>query len=267
MLNKWKLGKKIFLLPIIGLIVAITVGVFAGSTGTGSISPTVGGASGGGIADVTFLTSGLPSWNPITGEAGSITSGDLYDVDTTGTDPHQGDLYLTLYTTNVNKLAETYNYLNQQVSVEMLSTQVTNEAVGTGNGTQTVFNLANAPVAPTTLVVRVDGVTKGEGTDYTVNYKTGVITFTAAPGNTFGITADYWYNDPASGTAYKPASTASGKKIDTTLLTLNNGSVSFIITGDTAGAKYRVVVDDGAWGCKSTSGILGPSYFLDVTQA
>lgn len=262
-----KFSKKIFLLPIVGLIIAITVGVFAGSTGTGSISPTVGGASGGGIANVTFASSGNPSWNPITGEVGAVTSGDLYNIDTTGTNPHQGDVFLTLYINNGDELAATYNYLNQQINVKMLSSQVTGEAVGTGNGTQTVFTLANAPVAPTTLVVKVAAVTKTEGTDYTVNYKTGSITFTSAPANSAAITADYWFNNPASGTAYKPAPTAAGKKIETTLLTLTNGKVMFIIAGDTAGAKYRVNVDDGGWSCKTTSGTLGPSYFLDVTQA
>ncbi|RLC34902.1 hypothetical protein DRH14_02000 [Candidatus Shapirobacteria bacterium] len=39
----------------------------------------------------------------------------------------------------------------------------------------------------TTMLVKVNGVTKTEGVDYTVNYSTGVITFAVAPPNTHTV--------------------------------------------------------------------------------
>jgi flagellin FlaB len=78
-------------------------------------------------------------------------------------------------------------------------TSVTGEAVGTGDGTTTQFTLANSPVVEGTLTVYVNAVAQTEGTDYTVNYATGVITFTTAPAAGDAITADYTY-DTAVGT-------------------------------------------------------------------
>lgn len=258
---------KVLLALLVSLALFFTIGVFAATTGTGSVTPTSGGVSAGGIADVSFASSGdQPSWTPITGVSGSVTSGDLYLMDTTGTTPYTGNVLLTLYLNNGDELASSYTYFTSQVNVKMLSSEATGEAVGTGNGSDTVFLLDNAPVAPTTLVVKVDSVTQTETTDYTVNYKTGTITFTSAPGNTLAITAGYWYNDPTSGTTYKQTPTASGLDIEDTFLTLANGSVSFVVVGDSGGAKYKVTVDDGSFYCISTSGTLGPTYFLAVGQ-
>lgn len=72
------------------------------------------------------------------------------------------------------------------------TTNVVGEAVGTGNGVQTVFNLANPNVFVATAVVRVNGVVKTQGVDYTLTTG-GVITFTVAPPNTQPVTADYTY--------------------------------------------------------------------------
>jgi len=109
-----------------------------------------------------------------------------------------------------------------------VSTNVTNEAVGTGDGATTVFNLAhgsNAVAGEAILdltrglitddhlmappggavggyvpVVTVDGVTQvmrepyeATGGDYTLNFDTGVITFYVAPADTLVITATYYY--------------------------------------------------------------------------
>jgi len=70
---------------------------------------------------------------------------------------------------------------------------VTGEAVGTGDGSTTEFLLDFYPVKSGSLTVYVDGVAKTEGTDYTVDYNTGKITFTTAPAAGASITADYIY--------------------------------------------------------------------------
>jgi hypothetical protein len=70
---------------------------------------------------------------------------------------------------------------------------VTGEAVGTGNGTNKTFTVINKPIVPDSQVVKVAGVTKTEGTDYTFDDTTGTITFTTAPANGAAVTADYKY--------------------------------------------------------------------------
>lgn len=68
---------------------------------------------------------------------------------------------------------------------------VTNEDVGTGDGTTTTFTLANTPVLEDSETIYIDGVVQNRGTDYTIDYDTGVVTFTTAPANGSTITADY----------------------------------------------------------------------------
>ena len=66
---------------------------------------------------------------------------------------------------------------------------VTGEAVGTGTaGGQTVFTLLNAPVIYGSEIVYLNGV---QTTLYTINYTTGVITFSPAPGAGVAVTCDY----------------------------------------------------------------------------
>lgn len=74
--------------------------------------------------------------------------------------------------------------------------------IGTGDTATTAFQLSKTyssggvtrsrtiekPVDGT-VVVAVDGVTQTEGTDYSVNYTTGVVTFTSAPGMGLDVTA------------------------------------------------------------------------------
>lgn len=63
------------------------------------------------------------------------------------------------------------------------------EAVGTGDGDETIFTLAYHPSSGQT--VYVDGVSKTETTHYTMDDATGVITFLAAPADGAEITASY----------------------------------------------------------------------------
>lgn len=63
------------------------------------------------------------------------------------------------------------------------------EAVGTGDGVETIFTLAYHPVTASSYTVYVDGVAQTVTTDYTIVESTGVITFVNAP--TGEITASY----------------------------------------------------------------------------
>ncbi len=76
------------------------------------------------------------------------------------------------------------------------STVVTGEAVGTGDGTTTKFYLSNTPVKEESEKIYVDGVLMTRGTDYTIDYETGEITFATAPAAGSSITADYIYYVP-----------------------------------------------------------------------
>ena len=64
---------------------------------------------------------------------------------------------------------------------------ITNEAMGSGDGSQTTFNLQHTPISGS-LVVNVDG---SQTSDYTLDGL--AVQFTSAPGSGFIITADYRY--------------------------------------------------------------------------
>lgn len=61
--------------------------------------------------------------------------------------------------------------------------EVTDYNFGTGDGTTKIFDTTKTDIVPGSEVVEIDGVAKKRGVDYTINYKTGVITFTTAPAN------------------------------------------------------------------------------------
>jgi hypothetical protein len=76
-----------------------------------------------------------------------------------------------------------------------LGEDITAEDVGTGDGIETVFEL-DYQAMDYKETIKVDGVAKTRGTDYTVDYTGGTggvtkITFNTAPGDTLAITADY----------------------------------------------------------------------------
>ncbi len=66
------------------------------------------------------------------------------------------------------------------------------EAVGTGDDSETVFNLEHYPVVDDSETIYLDGTAT---TDYTLDDDTGEIAFNAAPGENVAITADYTYED------------------------------------------------------------------------
>jgi flagellin-like protein len=72
-------------------------------------------------------------------------------------------------------------------------TATTSQAIGTGDGSTTTFSMANTPIIPGSQTIKVAGTTQTQGTAYSVNFDTGLITFTSAPANAAAITADYTY--------------------------------------------------------------------------
>jgi hypothetical protein len=75
----------------------------------------------------------------------------------------------------------------------------TDEAVGTGDGSDTTFYLDMKYIDSSTLVVKVNGSTQtGGGTHYTFsgNNTAPLLTFVSAPGNGLAVTATYDYYYP-----------------------------------------------------------------------
>jgi len=72
------------------------------------------------------------------------------------------------------------------------ATQVTDEAVGTGDSSTRAWYLAHGYVQRGSYTIKVDGAAKVEGDDYAIDLNTGLIVFVAAPG-VVDITATYKY--------------------------------------------------------------------------
>ena len=121
-------------------------------------------------------------------------------------------------------------------------TTVTGEAVGTGNGVNTSFSLANSPILTNSETVYVAAVAKTRDTDYTINFGTAAITFTAAPANGAAVTADYKHGNEAVGTG-------NGTTTSFTLASkpVMSGSVTLYEDGvvKTFGADYDVTYGTG----------------------
>lgn len=65
----------------------------------------------------------------------------------------------------------------------------TGDAIGTGDGLQTNFTVRHYPTKTGTVVVYLDGAPQGSG--WSIDHATGVITFTSPPGSAVVVTADY----------------------------------------------------------------------------
>jgi len=86
----------------------------------------------------------------------------------------------------------------------------TDQVIGAGDGTETDFQLVKVygadfapwtreikkPVAGT-IKIALDGAAQVEGSDYTLDATTGVVSFTSAPGNGVEITAGFEFDVPA----------------------------------------------------------------------
>lgn len=87
--------------------------------------------------------------------------------------------------------------------------QIVSGSIGTGDGVTTVFDIVKVyttgaytytrrilKIVASTVSVRVNSVLKTEGVDYTVDYNTGEVTFTAAPTSTHPITITCEFDVP-----------------------------------------------------------------------
>ncbi len=86
------------------------------------------------------------------------------------------------------------DWTDYKTSADASAVSATDQQIGVGDGTQAAFQLATvytfdvhsyshpimAPKSGTVLVA-LDGVAQVEGTDFTVNYDTGMVTFTTPP--------------------------------------------------------------------------------------
>lgn len=87
---------------------------------------------------------------------------------------------------------------------------VTNELFGTGDGADTTFQLVKLYTSGSdtytktiwlprisTVIVTKAGVTQIEGTDYTIDYLTGIVTFTVAPASSAALRWTGEFDKPA----------------------------------------------------------------------
>jgi len=65
------------------------------------------------------------------------------------------------------------------------------EEVGTGDDNQTEFELQWGDIVEGSETIYVNEVAQVKDTDYTINYETGIVTFSTAPGDGLSVTADY----------------------------------------------------------------------------
>lgn len=63
----------------------------------------------------------------------------------------------------------------------------------TGDAATTQFKVSDAPVLEGSYTVKVGGVTKDEGADFSVDRELGLFTFVTAPGNAVAVTIDFKY--------------------------------------------------------------------------
>lgn len=86
--------------------------------------------------------------------------------------------------------------------------ETTGEAIGSGDGSETEFQIivtydGDDPLVRNirhpkngTVTIYENGVAQTETTDYTIDYDTGIITFTTAPSNGVAVTADFEFYVP-----------------------------------------------------------------------
>jgi uncharacterized protein (TIGR02217 family) len=100
------------------------------------------------------------------------------------------------------------------------------ETIGTGDGSTTEFQITKTytsgalsfvrnifKIVASTVTVTVNSVEVTEGVDYTVNYNTGVITFSVAPTNTHAIAVTCEFDVPVRLDSEQMESTHSGYNV------------------------------------------------------
>lgn len=197
-------------------------------------------------------TEKTPVWTTGTGPPRCICTVPTY---TTAT--HAGKIYefgaRTAYNISVSPYTARAEIIRAVLPIPAVleSVEVTNEAVGTGDGSNPTFTLDWQPIIADSQVVSVDGTPQTEGVDYTIVDATGVITFEAGhiPGVGALVTAVYDVEfipkdstrtiDISFAVVFGPGLTASGITPDTGV---NTGSVNITDLAGTGFADPAIVV-------------------------
>ena len=134
----------------------------------------------------------------------------------------------TVYVAGVAKTRDTDYTINAQTgAISFTAAPATSSAVtadykhghdfvAAAATTTVAFTLNNTPIIPGSgLTVYADGVSKTLGSDYSVNYDTGVVTFNSAPGSGVRVDATYTYY-VVDGIVLTLANAAGGQPVDLT---------------------------------------------------
>jgi len=184
------------------------------------------------VTEATGYTSSNsnPSWTPVNNSGSTIAPGGLYTVDLTG---DRGNVMLSLYLTNPDKLQSAYSYFFQHVNVYALC--------GAGDAaTTTACHRGSVPFA-------ADGAINSGG---------------AAPESTSTTaTVGTWIQ---AANAFGRDQSSNGIDSSPSYLSLSSGTFNVVLKG---GFVYNIVVDGGSTYTIDSSGTLSPSYFVQLTPA
>jgi hypothetical protein len=124
--------KKVIFAVALVLLFASTAITFAVTSATTTATITAAGIGGdassvktladvGGNIKLKYSTGDdapythvAPKWTPVVEEAGAVTPGDIYYIDTSD---YLGDVLVTVFFTNTDELIKDYSFLNLQVNV------------------------------------------------------------------------------------------------------------------------------------------------------
>jgi len=122
---------------------------------------------------------------------------------------------------------------------------VTDEAVGTGDGTDTIFPL-DFPLVLPGEVIKVDGLVQTPDTDYSFDYTLGIITFGTAPaGARSGTVSDPTPANTGDGTLAVTAVTDAPETWTVTCTSIAvPGSEVWSVTGSTSGSNSDVTTGE-----------------------
>ena len=137
-------------------------------------------------------------------------------------------------------------------------TEITAEAVGTGDGSVRMFALVHGRIKRGSYTIYVNAVEVDEWTDYTIDLRTGVINFFVAP-TAVAITADYFYFDGSAKETAVGFVRIPGDSTDKAVAieVLIGGAVKYAVVAaasnweddilDDLGAKYWEIADALIW--------------------
>ena len=123
---------------------------------------------------------------------------------------------VTSYTINAQTGAISFTAAPATSSAVTADYKYGHDFVAAAATTTVSFTLNNVPIIPGSgLTVYADGVSKTLGSDYSVDYDTGVVTFNSAPGSGVRVDATYTYY-VVDGIVLTLANAAGGQPVDLT---------------------------------------------------